>query len=97
MNELLPDAEELFDYIFINHLVFDDRGTISGVTATPYDFEGKAVALQQIAQEHGLDLSQVAFIGEGFNDGPVAAVGMKAAANIEIPEDDLTSILPHVM
>jgi phosphoserine phosphatase len=109
LEEKLPDAYELFDYIFINRLQFDDQGIIRGVESTPYDFAGKATALEFLAETHGTTLANVAFVGEGFNDSTVAskvglsiaypptAYGMKAASKIEIIDDNLLLILDHVM
>ncbi len=109
LHEKIPDANDLFDYIFINELIFDSSGVISGVKSTPYDFEGKAEALKKMCSDNGFTLHQSVFVGEGFNDATVATKaglsiaypprtqGIKAASTIEIKEDDLSLILPHVM
>lgn len=107
--EKIPDADDLFDFIFINQLIFDRKGLIRGVKPTPYDFEGKSEGLEKMCRDHGFSMSQSVFVGEGFNDANVAAaaglsiayppraMGTRAAAAIEIEEDNLLEILPHVM
>src|SRR5436190_21158222 len=45
IEEKIPNAAELFDYICVNHFRYDKpSGLICGVDATPFDFEGKTVA-----------------------------------------------------
>lgn len=109
LEEKLPAAYELFDYVFINRLQFDDQGVVKGIEPTPFDFAGKTTALKNVAEAHGASLANVVFVGEGFNDADVAAkvglsiaypptaIEMTAAASIEIKDDDLLLILEHVM
>lgn len=106
--ECIPDAAKLFDYIFINRMQFDDLGYVAGVEATPFDFGGKATALRRLAASHGLELKNVAFVGEGFNDGAVArsvglsiaypptATGVAHATDYQIETDDLNEILKYL-
>ena len=56
LQEKIPEAEKLFDYIFINKLQFDTEGRLIGVTTTDYDFKGKATALELICQVNGIDI-----------------------------------------
>jgi HAD superfamily phosphoserine phosphatase-like hydrolase len=109
LEELIPDADKLFDHIYINKLKFDSDGLISGVETTPYDFEGKAVALEMICKQHGLSTSQAVFVGEGFNDEYVAnmaglaiaypptAQGFNRASAFEIPDDDLLKVVEKII
>ena len=78
----IPDADELFDHIFINRLKFDADDLISGVDATAHDFEGKADALELVAEEVGCSLAQSVFVGDAFND---AAVSKRVAVSIAYP------------
>lgn len=107
--EKIPNANELFDYICINQLRYDDQGIISDIDPTPFDFLGKAVALEMICKRHGATLAEAVFVGEGYNDESVArAAGLSiaypphgevipAASRVEVEEDDLLKILPHVL
>lgn len=48
----------------------------------PCDYHGKADFMQLISQEHGLTLSDCAFVGDGKNDIPLAkATGISVAFN----------------
>lgn len=109
IEEKIPDAADLFDYICINRLKFEQpSGVISGVEATPFDFEGKTQALEAICARHGCTLKDAVFVGEGFNDEDVVnRVGLSIAyppgetaieaASISIVEDDLRRILEHIL
>jgi HAD superfamily phosphoserine phosphatase-like hydrolase len=109
IEEKIPNANELFDYIFVNKFQFDDLGRLCGVIPTEYDFSGKTKAIKKICREKGLKLQECVFVGEGFNDDDVISkVGLSIAyppvsqeireiADIRIEEDDLSLILPHVL
>ncbi|MBX7107326.1 MAG: HAD-IB family phosphatase [Chitinophagales bacterium] len=110
LHEKIPDAEKLFDYIFINKLQFDEDGRLSGVTTTDYDFKGKATALELICRVNGIDISESVFIGEGFNDEDIAsaaglciayppstAQGVSQVADEGIEDDDLSKIIEFII
>ncbi len=109
IEEKIPNAADMFDYICINRLRYDQpSGLISGVDATPFDFEGKTVALEAICKRHGCTLKEAVFVGEGFNDESVITkAGLSIAyppgetaieaASISVKEDDLSKILEHVL
>ena len=109
LDETIPDAGELFDYICINRLRYDDQNVISRIDATPFDFEGKAIALEAICKHYGVTLTEAVFVGEGNNDASVARVaGLSIAypphgeviptlSRVEIADDDLLKIVEHVL
>ncbi len=109
LEELIPDADQLFDHIFVNKIKFDQEGIISGIDATPYDFEGKVNALELICAKHGYHISDAVFVGEGFNDEfvadkagltiayPPTDQGFRTASAIEIEEDDLLKVVDRVL
>jgi phosphoserine phosphatase len=109
IEEKIPNAAELFDYICINRIRYDQpSGLIAGVDATPFDFEGKTVALKAICERNGCTLKEAAFVGEGFNDENVVnSVGLSIAyppgetsieaASVSVAEDDLNEILKYVL
>jgi phosphoserine phosphatase len=68
LEEAIPDAAEVFHYIYVNRLHFDSNGIVRGVTANNFDFEGKIDALKQICAHARCSIDQAAFVGEGFND-----------------------------
>jgi HAD superfamily phosphoserine phosphatase-like hydrolase len=109
VEEMIPDAKQLFDYICINKLRYDDQGIISAIDPTPFDFAGKAAALELICRKHGATLAEAVFVGEGLNDASAANVAglsiaypphgdvIPPASRVEVAEDDLLKILPHVL
>lgn len=110
IEEKIPNAAELFDYICINRIRYDQpSGLISGVDATPFDFEGKTVALEAICKRHGCSLEEAVFVGEGFNDEdvvkkaglgiayPPGETAIEAASMKRVKEDDLLKILDYVL
>jgi HAD superfamily phosphoserine phosphatase-like hydrolase len=109
LKDKVDGADEIFDYICINKLSFDDAGVINGVEATPFDFAGKATALEAICKGCGATLAESVFVGEGFNDSEVAkraglsiayppqTLSVSAASRVELEEDNLMKILDHVL
>ena len=107
LETLLPDV--VFDEVHANHIGFHDDGTIAHWTATPFDMEGKEVALRAIALREGIPLARCAFVGDSGNDLWIArAAGYTVAFN---PKDDalaqmadavvrsadLRDVLPHLV
>lgn len=107
LDTLLPDAP--FDEVYTNRIGFDDAGAISGWTPTPFDLEGKAVALRSVAMRESIPLSRCAFVGDSSNDVEAARVAgftvafnprseaLERAAGAVVRSDDLRSLLPHLL
>jgi HAD superfamily phosphoserine phosphatase-like hydrolase len=85
LHEKIPDADELFDHIFINELEFGQDGVISGVRATPYDFEGKVGALQHVSSTVDCGMEETVFVGDGFNDATASKEAGVSIAYTDIP------------
>jgi HAD superfamily phosphoserine phosphatase-like hydrolase len=68
IRHVLGDMYHEFDEIKANELLFDGSGRITKIEGTPYDFEGKAVFIKRIIQDHGLSPSDVLFVGNDGND-----------------------------
>ncbi len=85
LDTLLP--EHPFDDVFVNRIYFDEADRLSGWKATPYDVDGKARALRDIAAREGIPLERCAFVGDAINDLDVArAAGFAIAFNPKCPE-----------
>ena len=99
--------EKPFDHVLINSISFDEAGKIAGGTPTPYDLEGKAEGLHELARREGLSAGQCAFIGDNFNDLPVMkAAGFSIGVFVKDPKvieavdlhftgNDLRDLLPR--
>jgi phosphoserine phosphatase len=66
--------EHPFDDVYSNRLLFDDHGQLTGWRATPFDLEGKPVALRELSKKHAVTLDRAAFVGDGANDIPMVGV-----------------------
>lgn len=66
--------EHPFDDVYSNRLLFDARGRLTGWTATPFDLEGKPIALRELSKKHDVALARAAFVGDGANDIPMVGV-----------------------
>ncbi|MCA9518768.1 MAG: HAD-IB family phosphatase [Myxococcales bacterium] len=110
--DLLIDAHlpgVAFDAVHINRVRFDDAGRIAGGEATAYDLERKADGLRALAHEFRVDLSRVAFVGNGDNDLEAAeAAGfavawrdapaaLRAVSDVYEPGPDLLDLVPHLI
>lgn len=105
LDTLFPDHP--FDDVFVNKLHFDSAGKLQGWTATPYDVDGKARALREIAAREEIPLDRCAFVGDAFNDVEIAreskfsiALNSTCAELIEVCDvalhgEDLSIVLPH--
>lgn len=66
LQQLFPSHP--FEQVRTNALIFDASGRVCDWRATPYDMEGKAEALVQIAGEMGIPLERTVFVGDNIND-----------------------------
>lgn len=104
LDALFPDHP--FDEVYTNRISFDDEGKIAGWWATPFDMDGKGVALRAVAMREDVPLSRCAFVGDHVNDlsafrlaGLAVAFNPKtdevaAAAHAVVRSRDLRDILP---
>lgn len=110
--DLLIDVlfpEHPFDEIYANAIAFDDAGRIGGWRATPFDMDGKAVALRSIAMRERIPLRRCVFVGDHANDLSAFRVaglaiafnpkdaGLEEAAGAIVRSDDLRDILPLIL
>ena len=88
--------EHPFDDVYSNRLLFDDHGQLTGWQATPFDLEGKPVALRELSKKHAVELHRAAFVGDGANDVPMVGVaGCVVAFNPRSSE--LERLATHVV
>lgn len=93
LDALFPDHP--FDEVYTNRIRFDDAGMISGWWATPFDMEGKGVALRSVALREELPLSRCAFVGDHVNDlSAFRLAGLAIAFN---PKDDEVAAAAHAV
>lgn len=109
LDRLLPDYNELFDYVFLSRLNFDSNGVLASAEPTEFDMDGKAIALRKIAENEDVRLSECAFVGDHFNDVRIAEEAglsiafnckseeLRKAADIIIEKKDLREILRHIL
>lgn len=109
LEDKFPDYREYVDFVFINELVFAPSGALSGVRATPFDFQGKALALDIVCKRVGCTSAEVVFVGDHFNDEtimlrvdkaiayPPRDTVVKSVSHVSIAEDNLLAIVPHVL
>ncbi len=82
----IPDADELFDAIFINRFVFDDGddGKLIDILPTKYDgssdcfgVDGKEGALKRLCEQTDTLMSEAVFVGDDTNDlGVMESAGL---------------------
>ena len=107
LDVLFPDHP--FDEVYTNRVAFDAAGRIASWQATPFDMEGKGVALRAIAMREEIPLSRCAFVGDHANDLAAARLAglaiafnpksdeLAAAAHAVVRSGDLRDILPHLL
>jgi len=107
LDTLFP--EHPFDEVYANRIEFDAEGRIASWRATPFDMEGKAVALRAIAEREGVPLSRCAFVGDHSNDLSAARIAgftvafnpkceeIESIASVVVRSTDLRDVLPHLL
>ncbi len=106
----IPNYSDYFEGVYINKLLFEGSGLISGVQATSYDFEGKAQALERICGNLDISERQCIYVGDTFNDeSALARAGYSIVyadrekdpatltANHTIFSDDFEVLVDHVL
>ena len=108
LDKLIPDYNNIFDYVFMSRLYFDSSGKISKAEATEFDMEGKALALKKIAEKEKISLKECVFIGDNFNDVKIAQESglgiafnckseeLRKITNVVIEKKDLREILKYI-
>lgn len=103
LDSLFPDHP--FDDVYTNRLLFDGAGRLCGWKATPYDNDGKPVALRRLSEKHEIPLGRTAYVGDGENDVPLLGVvgcfvafqprsqALEAGADVIIHDDALHGLL----
>lgn len=73
--ELLPEAQMLFDEIFINRFIFNNEGKLLSINATEYDWDdnklgvvGKNRGLERICEKYDIPIEKSVFVGDDLND-----------------------------
>jgi phosphoserine phosphatase len=93
LDALFPDHP--FDEVYTNRITFREDGTIAGWWATPFDMEGKGVALRAIAAREEVPLSRCAFVGDHANDlSAFRLAGLALAFN---PKNDEVAAAAHAV
>ena len=87
--------EHPFEEVFTNRIWFDAMGKIARWQATPYDMEGKARALAEIAGRMSVPLAKTVYVGDNLNDLEVMQLAGLAVA-FE-PKDPAVSSTAHVV
>jgi HAD superfamily phosphoserine phosphatase-like hydrolase len=109
--DLLVDTifpEHPFERLYCNRIWFADDGAIAGWSATPFDFDGKAKALAELARDTGVPVSRMAFVGDDVNDLDAAravplsfafrprSAALAEVCTVVLREGPLTQVLEHL-
>lgn len=107
LDTLFPDHP--FDDVHTNRIRFDLEGRIAGWEATPFDMDGKARALREIAAREEIPLERSAFVGDHSNDVAAARLAglaiafnpkseeIERASHVVVRGDDLRALLPRLL
>ena len=85
-----------FEVVRTNALLFDDEQRVCDWRATPYDMEGKADALVEIADSMQIPLQRTVFVGDNINDLYVMRKAGLAVA-FEPKTDEVRTTAHHVL
>lgn len=109
LEKFIPNYKELFDDVFLSHLIFDKKGKLINAKVTQYDMMKKAAALIKIADRENIDLNQTVHIGDHHNDVEIAKIAglsiafdckddeLKKVADVVIDKKDLRETLRYIL
>ncbi len=109
LERVLPNYKELFDDIFLSHLIFDKKGKLTDAKVTQYDMLKKADALRKIAKRENIDLKETVHIGDHHNDVEIAKIAglsiafdckdeeLRKTADVVIDKKDLRETLRYIL
>jgi len=108
LEKVLPDYKEYFDYVFINSIQFDENGKISEIHIEGVDSELKAEKLKETSEKENINLKEVVFVGDHYNDIDAAKTAglsisfnsksqeLDKISNVVIKNKDLREILKYI-
>ncbi len=106
---LMPNYNEVFDYVFLSKLIFDKDDNLRSVKVTEFDMIKKAEALKKIAKTEGIPLSKTVHIGDHHNDVEIAKIAglsiafnckdevLRKIAKVVINKKDLRETLRYIL
>lgn len=109
LEKFIPNYHEFFDDVFLSRIHFGENGQITGVEATEFDIDAKALALRKIAGREKISLKECVFVGDYLNDKKIiqeAGLGiafnckydeLRKVADVCIDRKDLRDILTHII
>jgi len=109
LEKVIPNYKELFDDVFLSHLVFDNKGRLIDSKVTEYDMLKKAEALRKIAKREGISLKETVHIGDHHNDVEIAKIAglsiafdckdeeLRKTAKVVIDQKDLRETLRYIL
>ncbi len=108
LEKVIPNYKELFNDVFLSHLIFDNNGKLIDAKVTEYDMIKKAEALRKIAKREGIDLKETVHIGDHHNDVEIAKIAglsiafdckddtLRKTAKVVIDKKDLRETLRYI-
>lgn len=68
IEDVLGGAANRVDAIMANVFVFDEKGMLTKIAGTSYDFEGKAKFIEEYRKKTNTNANDLYFVGNGGND-----------------------------
>jgi phosphoserine phosphatase len=65
---MIPDYQDIFNYVTVNKFFYDKKGYLKKVCPTPYDFKTKIDGINEIQHDINLSPADTTFIGGGYNN-----------------------------
>jgi len=109
LEKVIPNYQELFDDVFLSHLIFDKKNRLIDAKVTQYDMIKKADALRKLVKRENIDLKQTVHIGDHYNDVEIAKIAglsiafdckddtLRKTADVVIDKKDLREVLKYII
>ncbi|MEA2036871.1 MAG: HAD family phosphatase [Nanoarchaeota archaeon] len=109
LEKVIPNYKELFDDVFLSHLIFDKDNKLVDAKVTEYDMMQKAEALRIVAKRENIELKETVHIGDHHNDVEIAKIAglsiafdckddeLRKTADVVIDKKDLRETLRYIL
>lgn len=109
LEKFIPNYKEIFEDVFLSHLIFDKSQKLVDAKITEFDMLKKADALKKIAKRENIPLKETVFIGDHHNDVEISKIAglsiafdckddkLRNTADIVIDKKDLRETLRYIL
>jgi len=94
LENMLPEYKSIFNYAAFNRFIFSEDGILTDIMPTPYDFESKITAIEDMCKDLNLSTKDTIFVGGGYNNIAYLNI-VNTCISIDTPSIQLSEAFHH--